>query len=502
MRMSSLISSKHPGKDIEACQGAGRCQSKAGGQHGFILVSVTLLMLLIALAALAINRETGLGVRLAANQVSAAQMRSGRQAAIEQARWKLAADPGWRTPAGGEDYAYAGTLYNRKVLNATLACYEDAITVSVTPKGGTEVLRTTYRDGTDVYIADTNNNVIRLVETATGNITTVAGTGIGGFSGDGGPAVNAMLAAPAGIDVASSGDLYIADTNNNRIRRVDAATGIITTVAGNGTVGYSGDGGPAVNAQFNKPKDLRVSPTGDLYIAETNSSAIRRVDAATGIITTVVGNGTIGYSGDGGPAVSAQLGKPQAIFLTATGDLYIADTNNSVIRRVDAATGIITTLAGNGTVGYSGDGGPAVNAGLGKPTGVGLGPSGNIYIGDTLNHLIRRVDAATGIITSVAGTPQIPGFAGDCGPAGAALLNKPSGVFVNPAGDVLIADKGNHRIRRVDGASQSISTLAGNGIGGYAGDGSAAIDAQIQQPENALNWGAAPLFLRLETRLD
>ena len=210
----------------------------------------------------------------------------------------------------------------------------------------------------NLYIADTGNNRIRKVS-ATGIITTVAGNGSAGYSGDGGPATSAQLDGPEGVAVDGSGNLYIADTCNNRIRKV-SATGIITTVAGNGSAGYSGDGGPATSAQLSLPAGVAVDGSGNLYIADSGNNRIRKV-SATGIITTVAGNGSPGYSGDGGPATSAQLNQPAGVAVDASGNLYIADSSNNRIRKV-SATGIITTVAGNGFDGYSGDGGPATSA--------------------------------------------------------------------------------------------------------------------------------------------
>ena len=242
----------------------------------------------------------------------------------------------------------------------------------------------------NLYIADATNHRIRKVDSA-GVISTVAGDGTFGFGGDGGPAVAAQLASPSRVALDGSGNLYIADTNNHRIRKVDAA-GVITTVAGDGTRGYGGDGGPAVAAQLYFPYGVAPDGMGNLYIADTSNHRIRKVDAS-GMITTVAGDGTLGFGGDGGPAVAAQLSRPYGVAPDGTGNLYIADRNNHRIRKVDAA-GVISTVAGDGTLGFGGDGGPAVLAQLYGPRGVALDEAGNLYIADNGNDRIRRLTPA------------------------------------------------------------------------------------------------------------
>jgi streptogramin lyase len=207
-------------------------------------------------------------------------------------------------------------------------------------------------------IADRSNQRIRRVDAVTGVITTVAGNGASGFSGDGGPATAANLSGPFGVAVDAAGNVLIADQNNARIRRVDAVTGVITTVAGNGAGGFSGDGGPATAASLSNPVGVAVDAAGNVLIADRSNQRIRRVDAVTGVITTAAGNGASGFSGDGGPATAASLSSPWGVAVDAAGNVLIADQSNSRIRRVDAVTGVITTVAGNGTFGFSGDGGP------------------------------------------------------------------------------------------------------------------------------------------------
>ena len=241
------------------------------------------------------------------------------------------------------------------------------------------------------------NHRIRKVG-ATGVISTVAGNGTRGYRGDGGPAVAARLRLPTGVALDESGNLYIADTSNHRIRKVDSA-GVITTVAGDGTQGFGGDSGAATAAQLNDPYGVALDGSGNLYIADTDNERIRKVDAS-GVISTVAGDGTYDFSGDGGSAVAARLNVPEGVALDESGNLYIADTYNERIRKVDAS-GVISTVAGNGTSGFGGDGGPAVAAQLNSPSGVALDGAGNLYVADTYNHRIRKVAAP-------AATPRIP----------------------------------------------------------------------------------------------
>ena len=271
---------------------------------------------------------------------------------------------------------------------------------------------------------------------------TVAGIGERGYSGDGGPATGAWLYHPREVAVDNTGALYIAERRNHRIRRVDKA-GRITTVAGNGERGYGGDGAPAAGAWLYGPTGVAVDSSGALYIVDSENHRIRRVDKA-GRITTVAGNGERGYGGDGGPAAGATLYYPYGLAVGNTGNLYIADTWNHRIRRVDVS-GTITTVAGIGEGSDSGGSGPAADAVLHYPQGVAVDGSGNVYIADTVSHRIRRVDTS-GTLTTIAGTGQ-GGFGGDGGPAMEAQLNYPTGVAVDEAGNIYVADSGNHRIR-------------------------------------------------------
>jgi sugar lactone lactonase YvrE len=256
------------------------------------------------------------------------------------------------------------------------------------------------------------------------------------------------------VAVDAAGNLFIADTDNQRVRRVDAVTGTITTVAGTGVVGFGvGDGGPAAAAPLTYPHGVAVDAAGNLFIADTGNSRVRRVDAATGVITTVAGTGAFGFGGDGGPATGASLDKPYGVAVDAAGNLFIADTSNHRVRKVDAATGVITTVAGNGVWWtYGGDGGPAVAANLAYPFGVAVDAGGNVFIADDSGHRVRRVDAATGDIATAAGT-GVAGYSGDGGPPTAARVLYPYGVAVDPAGNLFIADEVNQRVRKVAAAA-------------------------------------------------
>ncbi len=438
-----------------------------------------------------------------------------------------------------------------------------------------------------LYISDYGNSVIRRVDLTTGVITTVAGNGTAGYSGDGGPATQAEITNPQGLATDSAGDVYIAD-GNNVVRRVDASTGVITTVngssgnyltgglavdsggdvyvaqpaqvvmihpdgmrtavAGNGATGYAGDGGPAAAAEINNPTALYLDPAGNLFLADSQNNAVRRVDAATGIIRTVAGTGLAGFSGDGGPATAAQLNLNQyatgSLAEDGQGNLYIPDAFNMRVREVSAADGTIRTVAGGGSgdglapratslgflIGMEadrdgnlfvhqsadgrvrkldfntltvstyagngipnsqtaalGDGGPATAATLyGDTTGY-LAPNGDLYITDFAfpgnGSRIRRVAAATGIITTVAGTgaPCTSSDIGDGGPGTAACLNRTSSVVMDAAGDLFIAERSGFRIRKVN-PSGIISTIAGTGVKGTAGDGGPATAARLNGP--------------------
>ena len=340
----------------------------------------------------------------------------------------------------------------------------------------------------NAYIADSYSSHIFKVDTAN-NLTVVAGNGTVGYSGDGGPATSAALNHPEGVFVDGSGNIFIADTDNSVIREVAASNGNITTMAGNGKAGYSGDGGPATTAQLYDPFGVFVDSAGNVFIADTDNCLIRKVSG--GNISTIAGNPSAqtspcGYSGDGGLATSAQLDEPEGVFVDGSGNVFIADTNNSVIREVTTANGNIQTVAGvfydyltNGTCNYSGDGGPATSAYLCLPAGVFVDASENIFIADTENVVVREV--ASGNIATVAGDNVLgAGYSGDGGAATGAQLNYPNDIFVDASGDIFIADTDNFVIREV--VAGTIQTVIGNNTLAYSGDGGSALNAELDAP--------------------
>jgi hypothetical protein len=321
-----------------------------------------------------------------------------------------------------------------------------------------------------VYLADMDNNAIRKV--SQGVITTFAGNGTRGYAGDHGPPAAAELNHPNGVAVDTLGNVYIADSGNGRIRKV--SNGAIATIAGGASVSF-GDNGPATSAALYQPGGVAVDASGNVYIADTFDNAIRKV--SNGVITTFAGNGTFGYSGDNGPATSAALNEPYGVAVDASGNVYIADTNNTVIRKVSG--GVITTFAGNGRYGYSGDSGPAASAQLCAPMGVAVDTAGNVYIADNNCSVIRKV--SDGIITTFAGNGT-RGYSLDSGPATSTALNSPVAVAVDASGNVYIADAGidNNAIREV--SNGWMTTFAGNGTNGYWGDGGPATSAGLFAP--------------------
>lgn len=337
-----------------------------------------------------------------------------------------------------------------------------------------------------------NSNAQIITSIAGNSFGCCFGLDSGSYAGDGAAATAAGLWWPSSIAFDASGNMYISDFYNNRVRKV-STSGIITTVAGNGfisyyplhTGGYSGDGGPATSAELNHPTSVAVDGSGNLYIADQGNGRIRKVSTA-GIITTFAGTGTGGALGDGGSATSANI-SPTAICFDGANNMYIADQSNSRIRKINTS-GIISTVAGNGVTGFSGDGFAATAAQLYYPQGVAVDASGNIYIDDVSNNRIRKVNTA-GIISTIAGVGTT-GFSGDGGPAILAQLflgTVSPGIAVDAAGNVYFSDGANYRIRKIN-TGGVISTIAGTGVPGYSGDGSVAISAQMKETQGiALN---------------
>jgi hypothetical protein len=357
--------------------------------------------------------------------------------------------------------------HNRKVngirIVALLACWPlfgQPYTIS-TLAGGTSLKYPTsiaLDPGGDLYVSDWSG-YIRKIWVKDGASTIVAGTGILGYGGDGGQATSATFGKAISIALDSEGNIYFADGDNNRIRRIDAATRIMTTVAGTGVARDSGDGGSALNAGVSQPTGIAVDRAGDLYFS-SSWSRIRKVSASTGTIETVAGGFITSFGGDGGPAIDALFWDPIPSAISRTGDIYIADYENSRIRVLTAHTGIVATFAGSGAcrpgipplnatvcqAGFAGDGGPATQATLNYAAAVALDFTGNVYIADTINHRIRRVDGSTGRIETIAGN-GVAGFSGDGGPALAAEISFPTSIALDQSGHVYFADENNNRIR-------------------------------------------------------
>jgi cysteine-rich repeat protein len=371
----------------------------------------------------------------------------------------------------------------------------------------------------NLFFADAAMRVVRRVDAATGRISTIAGTGASGSSGDGGPASAARFIEPSGLELDGLGALYVSDAGAHRVRKI--AGGVITTIAGTGTSGGSGDGGPAISAQLSGPRGLAVAADGTLYVSDPGNDRLRviapdgqiaslaagegltnpadvalapdgtplvldydrarvyRVDRATGDLSAVVGDGGIAFAGDGGPATAARLAYPSGLAADGRGRLAIADTVNQRIRLVDE-DGVISTIIGDGHLGDTGDDGAATSALLRRPVGMAVGADGALYIADTEQHSVRRVDP-DGVITTIAGTGR-GSFGGDGGPATGAGLDLPSQLALDGDGGLLIADRANHRVRRLDLATGIISTIAGTGSAGSAGDGGDATAATLREP--------------------
>lgn len=304
---------------------------------------------------------------------------------------------------------------------------------------------------------------------ASWTISTVAGTGVAGFSGDGGPATAAQINDPFGMVRGPDGALWFCEYTGQHIRKI-ARDGTITTVAGNGERAYTGDGGPALKASFNRPHELRFDAAGNVFIADMVNNAIRRIDAKTGIITTFAGNGQKGYTGDGGPADKASLSSPHSIQFGPDGNLYICDIGNNVIRLVEMRTGTIRTFAGTGKPGPTPDGAPIAGTPLRGPRSMDFDRAGNLWIVTREGNQVLKFDLKAGTIHHIAGTGK-PGFTGNGGPAKEATLSGPKGIAIDREGNAWLADTESHSIRMVNAKTGNLELIAGTGKKGNGGDG-------------------------------
>ena len=314
-------------------------------------------------------------------------------------------------------------------------------------------------------------------------ISTFAGTGTGGYTGNGGPASAADMREPFMCAFDSAGNLFVCEATNHVVRRIDASTGVITTVAGTGEMGYSGDGGPATEATMYEPYSLAIDSAGNIYIVDRLNAVVRSVDAATLVITTVAGTGEPGYSGDGGPGNRAMLREPNDCFLDHAGGLLIADIQDQRIRRLDLESGVIDTFAGTGERSRDNDSGQAREAAIMGARAVCMDAAGNTFIAEREGNGIRVV-RPDGTLHTLAGANVELGYTGDGGPAIESTWAGPKGIRCDSAGNVIVTDTENHAIRRIDAATAIVTTVAGGRLGG-GGDGGAATDAGLDRPHGA-----------------
>ncbi len=338
---------------------------------------------------------------------------------------------------------------------------------------------------------------------STSIISTIAGTGTGSYNGDNGAATSTSLNAPVGVVVDSVGNVYITDASNSRVRKLLAYSGVITTLAGTGTAGHSGDGGQATAAEIQRPCGINLDAFDNVYFGDFQAHhVIRKITVSTGIITTVAGTGSTsgGYNGDNIQATAATLSDPDDVVLDSYGNLYITDRSNNRIRKVDAVTGIITTVVGTGAASSTGDGSAATSATINTPTYIRFDSAGNLYISEGGEARIRKVVTVTtvspsttptyypslsphsiSIITTIAGTGTAS-FSGDAGQATSATISSPHGIDVDSSGNVYFSDIGNNRVRRITVSTGIITTYAGTGVSSFSGDGGVASSAALYLP--------------------
>ncbi|WP_438480200.1 hypothetical protein [Oleiharenicola lentus] len=300
-------------------------------------------------------------------------------------------------------------------------------------------------------------------------ISTFAGTGVEGFSGDGGAATAAQINDPYGVVRGPDGAIWFCEHNGHRIRRV-AVDGTITTIAGTGVKGYTGDGGPATQATFNLPHEIRFDRAGNLFVADTGNNAVRRIDVKTGVITTIAGGANRGYAGDGGPAKAAALKGPHSIQFGSDDSLYICDVGNHAIRVIDPKTGNIHTLAGTGKPGPTPDGAPIAGTPLNNPRSLDLDAAGNLWLATREGNQVLKLDLKAGVIRHIAGTGAA-GFTGNGGPSKLATLSGPKGIALDAAGNAWLADTESHTVRMIDARTGNMELIAGTGVKGDGADG-------------------------------
>jgi sugar lactone lactonase YvrE len=325
------------------------------------------------------------------------------------------------------------------------------------------------------------------------SVVTIAGTGTAGFSGDGGPGALAQVNNPYGLTMGPDGALYFCEIGNHRVRRLDLKTHVISTAAGSGEKGYSGDGGAALGASLNEPYEVRFDKAGNMFFAEMQNHVVRRVDAKTRLISTVAGTGTAGFGGDGGPATAAQLRQPHSIAFDGEGRLLICDIGNHRIRRVDMKSGKIETWAGTGERKPTPDGAPIAGTPLNGPRAITSDPEGNLYLVLREGNAVYRLDVRAGKIFHIAGTGE-SGYSGDGGPAKLAKLSGPKGIAWAPDGSLYLADTESHTIRRVDLKSGVITTVAGTGKRGDGPDGDAKL-CQLSRPHGIFVSPAGAVYI-------
>jgi len=441
-------------------------------RRGFALITLVFLMLILAIMAIALNRRAGMLMRMASNQSFGVQRSAASRAVVDHGLWMITSTPGYRTGLSGTVFPYGDEHYRLCILSASdlytngPAGYDDAIVVDCRDTDSNVLARAVYRYQLDakpllgspgldnanhiamdvagnLYVADTEHHRIRKI-TPAGTMTTVAGTGVAGYEGNDGPAVNAQLNKPRGIAVDRRGDLFIADTENHWIRKVSMWSGTISLYAGSQTNGLPQEG------VFNKPHGVCVSRFREVFVADTENHRIRKIDRNR-VVSTFAGTGESGYSGDGGPATAARLNKPCAVAIGLhLSYVYVADTDNHCIRRIDRWWSLqISTVAGVGTQsGYSGDGGAATLALLDKPTAIHVDRHRNLFIADTENHAVRLVSAHTGTIRTLAGTGS-GGISIDGLWAVESCLREPAGVaaaYLRSGREIFISDRDNGRI--------------------------------------------------------